>query len=136
MNKPNNITTAELKKAIDSLQIFVNLLKKSLLSSDNIEEQKAFRDACIQRFEYCIEFSWKTSMKILGSTTAAAKPAVREMARNNLINNPEIWLGYIDSRNETSHAYDEDVAKKVYAQIESFLPEAEKLLTTLNKQKI
>lgn len=136
MSKPNIITTTELKKAIDSLRTSIYLLKNSLSSSDNIEEQKAFRDACIQRFEYCIEFSWKTSMKILGSTTAAAKPAVREMARNNLINNPEVWLSFIDSRNETSHAYDEDVAKKVYAQIENFLPEAEKLLSTLDKQRI
>lgn len=93
----------------------IDLLKKSVATSSNVEEQKAFRDACIQRFEYCIEFSWKFSMKILGSTTAAAKPAIREMARNNLINNPELWLSFVDSRYETSHAYDEDIAKKVYS---------------------
>lgn len=74
-------------------------------------------------------------MKILGSTTAAAKPAIREMARSNLINNPELWLSFVDSRYETSHAYDEDIAKKVYTQIEKFLPEVEKLLLTLNNQK-
>lgn len=133
MNTTQKITTSELEKAIDSLKISIQLLQNSLNSAKNIDEQKAFRDACIQRFEYCIEFSWKTSMKILGSTTAAAKPAIREMARNNLINNPEIWLSFIDSRNETSHAYDEEVAKKVYKQIENFLPEAEKLLATLNR---
>lgn len=135
MQKPETVSTLELAKAIESLKIASELYRKSILEKENIEIQKAFRDACIQRFEYCIEFSWKVSVKILGSDVKAAKPAIREMARNNLISNPEKWLGFIDSRNNTSHAYDEDVALKVYAEIESFLPEVKILLAVLEKQK-
>lgn len=135
MQKPETVSTSELVKALESLKTSSQLYKKSVDEKADIEIQKAFRDACIQRFEYCIEFSWKVSIKILGSDVKAAKPAIREMARNNLIQDPEKWLGFIESRNDTSHAYDEDVALKVYAQIESFLPEVTNLVETLEKQK-
>ncbi len=38
---------------------------------------------------------------------------VREMARNNLILNPELWMSFIEARNHSSHSYDEEVATKV-----------------------
>lgn len=135
MQKPETVSTLELVKALESLKKANQLYKKSIEEKADIEIQKAFRDACIQRFEYCIEFSWKVSLKILGSDIKAAKPAIREMARNNLIRDPEKWFGYIESRNDSSHAYDEDVALKVYTQIESFLPEVTALVEILEKQK-
>ena len=46
---------------------------------------------------------------------------------------PEKWLGFIESKNNTSHAYDEEVALKVYAEIEFFLAEVTQLLETLEK---
>ena len=127
------VSTNELKKALESLEIAANLMKQNNLQ--DIDVQKALRDACIQRFEYCIELAWKTSMKILGSLTQAAKPAIRDMARNNLIHDPELWLEFIDSRNQTSHAYDEDVAAKVFLSIQKFIPEAQKLIIELEKIK-
>ena len=125
-----SLSIVELSKAIKSLDEALQLYSKSTKGS---QEQNAFRDACIQRFEYCIELSWKTSMKILGSTTAAAKPAVREMARNNLIADSVQWLEFIEARNNTSHSYDEDIAKKVFAQILNFPPYAQALQTELQK---
>lgn len=122
------VSISEFRKALTTLQTAVSLFKQAKTGS---EESKAFRDACIQRFEYCIEMSWKVSMKILGSSTVAAKPAIREMARSNLIQDPELWLSFIDARNNTSHSYEEDVAIKVFQSIEQFLIEAPKLLERL-----
>lgn len=126
-----SVSLDELKKAVDSLKVSLELYNKT--NKNDVEAKKAFRDACIQRFEYSIELSWKTSMKVLGSTTAAAKPAVREMARSNLITDTEAWFGFIEARNETSHSYDEDIAKKVFIKIEAFVPEAVKLISQLEK---
>lgn len=123
-----SISIKELQKAILSLEKAVSLYNES----KSIPEKKAFRDASIQRFEFTIELCWKVSMKILGSTTAAAKMAIREMARNNLINNPVDWINFIEGRNETLHSYDEDVAKKVYIMILNFLPHANDLFNKLN----
>ena len=128
------VSTEELKKAVDSLKIALNLYHKTQKEQADDNLQKALRDSCIQRFEYSIELCWKTSMKILGNQTTAAKVAIREMARNDLVTNPEIWLSFIESRNETSHAYDEDIAQRVFKQIELFLPESIKLLKNLEKQ--
>jgi nucleotidyltransferase substrate binding protein (TIGR01987 family) len=133
LDKELNISISELVKAQASLKVGVQLLKKSVENKDIEEIRLAFRDACIQRFEYTMEFSWKLSMKVLGSLTAATKPAIREMARNNLIDNPEKWMQFLESRNETSHAYDEEIAIKVYQQIELFIPEVDKLIIALDK---
>lgn len=126
-----SITLDELTKAASSLDIAIALLKTS--SSADADTLKVIRDGCIQRFEYCIELSWKTAMKILGSQTMAAKPAIREMARNNLIDNPDLWLSFIEARNQSSHSYDEDIAQKVYAYILQFQPEVKKLIGELKK---
>ena len=122
-----SISIQELEKAVQSLNEAVVLYN----TSNQEPQKKAFRDAAIQRFEFSIELSWKVSMKILGSTTAAAKNAIREMARNNLIDDPSQWLNFIDGRNETSHSYDDEVAKKVFTMVENFLPFAEKLVQNL-----
>jgi nucleotidyltransferase substrate binding protein (TIGR01987 family) len=125
------VSLEEFEKALISLKEALDLYKSA--TSQQEIAKKAFRDACIQRFEYCIELCWKTSMKALGSNTAAAKPALREMARNNLIPNPDQWFQFIDARNETSHSYDENVALRVFARIEEFYPEAVKLASILRK---
>ena len=127
----SKVTTQEFEKAIISLEETISLYRNAKIGSS---EAKAFRDACIQRFEYCIELSWKTAMKILGSTTAAAKIAVREMARSNLIDDPQIWFDFIEARNNSSHSYDEDVAVKALSSAQSFPTEAKKLLANLKKQ--
>lgn len=124
------ISVEELQKAIQSLDEALALYHNAKLEI----EKKAFRDAAIQRFEFSIELSWKTSMKAFGSTTTAAKNAVREMARNNLIEDPEPWLKFIDSRNETSHSYDEEVAQRVFAMVLKFPPFGKSLLEKLKQQ--
>lgn len=72
-------------------------------------------------------------MKGLGSNTTAAKPAIREMARSELISDPELWFRFIEARNDSSHSYNEEVAARVFQKIEEFYPEAEKLVTQLQK---
>lgn len=121
-------SAAELQKALSTLEESVNLYHKAIEGSP---EAIAFRDASIQRFEYCIELSWKTSTKLLGSRTAAAKPAIREMARNDLVSNAEQWLQFIEARNNTSHSYDEGIAKAVFVTIEQFIPACRELIVKL-----
>lgn len=125
------VSLDELNKAVLSLEEAIGLYTGA--SANDVIAKKAFRDACIQRFEYSIELSWKTAMKVLGSATAAAKPAIREMARNGLILNPEIWMTFIEARNESSHSYDEEVAARVFRKIQEFHPEARLLIDKLNR---
>lgn len=124
------ISLNELNKAISTLG-------EALDFSENTKtrpvEFKIARDACIQRFEYCIELSWKVSMKILGSQTKFPKQAVREMARADLISSAETWLDFIEARNNSSHSYDEDIATKVFSKILIFHKEVQDLYLNLEK---
>lgn len=126
----SGISAKEFEKALATLKEAISFADSFQIGS---VEYRIARDACIQRFEYCIELSWKVSMKLLGSTTKFAKPAIREMARGDLIDSAETWLGFIEARNDSSHSYDEEVAAKVFAQIQAFVPEADKLAVRLPK---
>ena len=92
---------------------------------------KALRDACIQRFEFCVELSWKTSVRAFGLEIKSPNTAIRDMARNNLIDNTQIWFDFLVARNKTSHTYDEEVAKEVYLAAEQALPHFTNLLQKL-----
>ncbi len=127
-------TVEELSKAIQSLKISRDLLTNAIATEpNNIELHKLLRDGSIQRFEFCIELSWKVSMKVLGLTVLAPNPAIRDMARNNLIDDPQLWFDFLTARNKTSHTYDEEVAKVVYAEVERLIPEIEQLISRLKK---
>lgn len=117
------ISLVELSKALVSLE-------KAL----TVEKTDISRDASIQRFEFCVELSWKSARKVMGTSATAPKQVVREMAQNGLIENVEFWLKSIDQRNLSSHTYNEKLAEEVYAFAESFLEPAKQLLTKLNAQ--
>lgn len=121
------ISIAEFEKALLSLEEALGLYS----SFSELASKKLARDACIQRFEFCIELAWKTSSKVMGSASTAANTVIREMARENLIDDPEKWFEFIVARNQTSHTYDDKVAEKVFATVTRFVPEARRLLQNL-----
>ncbi len=112
----------ELEKAINSLETALNSPKTDLN-----------RDASIQRFEFCVELSWKTAKKMAGSSSVLPKSVIRELANQGLISNPESWFNYIDARNLSSHTYKEDLAEKVYSVAIEFLPDGKSLVEKLKK---
>ena len=130
----NSTQIAEFKKALESLKTAQQLLLEAINNNkDHIELHKALRDSCIQRFEFCIELSWKTSIKLLGLNTKSPNIAIRDMAQNNLIKNPDLWFGLLLARNKTSHTYNEDIAKKVYEDAVRAIPQFEELIKNLER---
>ena len=125
------VSLNELEKATHALVESLNLYSNTKNSST--PEALAFRDACIQRFEFVVELSWKVSMKVLGSNTRAAKPAIREMAQNGLIEDPHPWFEFVEARNESSHTYDEATARKVFESVQKLPTHANALLIELKK---
>lgn len=95
------------------------------------EKNEFIRDSVIQRFEFSVELAWKTAKKSMGSSTAAPKDVIREMAQSGYIGKIDSWLEAIDMRNLSSHTYKEDIAEKVYAFASGFLPELQALLIKL-----
>ena len=125
-----SVSVSEFKKALVSFEEALSALKKPNISET---EAKLFRDAGIQRFEFCVELAWKVSKKHMWTKTSAPKDVIREMAQAGLISDPEIWFGFLEARNLSSHSYDEDIAKKIQNIFVPFYSEAEILLKNLSK---
>ncbi len=117
-----------LEKALQSLE--------SALNRSPLDD--LMRDGAIQRFEYCVELSWKTSKKLLdqnGMLVTTPKETYRKLANIGWIQDAQPWLEFIEARNKTSHMYKEDVANAIFAVLPQFLIEARKLLVSLKQVK-
>ncbi|KAB2953114.1 nucleotidyltransferase [Heliorestis acidaminivorans] len=112
-------------KALSQLQVAVELMNKRELS--NLEKQ-----GMIQAFEYTHELAWKTLKDFLenrGNTELyGSRDATREAFKLGLLENGEVWMEMIKSRNITSHTYNEKTAEDVIMLIkEPYFEEFQKL---------
>ena len=87
------------------------------------EETAIVRDAVIQRFEFTFELTWKALQLYLehrglacGSPRATLKMAYAERLIQTT-DEADAWLQMLDDRNLSSHAYDEELAMRIYQSI-------------------
>jgi nucleotidyltransferase substrate binding protein (TIGR01987 family) len=120
------------EKALDSLQ-------RVLGRSRTVPGDEDIRDACIQRFEYTYELAFKMLKRQLEQELPSReeldqlsfKDMIRVGAERGLIAVPERWFEYRDKRNITSHTYDEEKAREVFAVLTDFATDAADLLARL-----
>lgn len=122
-----SLSLTEYEKALVALE---EALKFASTCSEPVLFKIA-RDASIQRFEFCVGLAWKSSARVLGSSSTTARPVIREMAQNGLIDSTSHWFEYIEARNKSSHTYKEEIARQVFDVAQSFLPRARDLLEAL-----
>ncbi|MBI4665703.1 MAG: nucleotidyltransferase substrate binding protein [Nitrospinae bacterium] len=83
-------------------------------------ESPMIRDAAIQRFESTYELAWK-AMKLwlenLDIDARNPRDTLREALKQGLIDDGNGWSGLHETRNLTSHTYDEEMARRVYSFI-------------------
>lgn len=120
---------SNFKKAFGQLAEAVALAAQRELSK--LEAQ-----GLIQAFEYTHELAWNTLKDFLESRGAqkmyGSKDVSREALKAGLIENGEAWMAMINSRNRTSHTYDEATAEEIVAAIKnSYFAELEALLARL-----
>ncbi len=95
------------------------------------------RDASIQRFEYTFEAFWKFIKEYLkftkGIQCSSPKDCFRELLSVQICNEDEVYqlLQMTDSRNETSHTYNEEVAEKIYSKIKLYCHLIDKIIIKL-----
>ncbi len=96
-------------KALESLGKVIEELKKN-------PEHEITRDAQIKRFEYSFDTFWKYIREILkhrhGITENSPKSVFRAAHKVGLLaaEETEQCLDMVDTRNETTHTYDEETA--------------------------
>lgn len=112
------------RKAFAQLSAASDLAKQRRLS--DLEQQ-----GLIQAFEFTHELAWNTFKDFLESRGATnlfgSKDATREAFAKGLIENGEEWMAMIQSRNRSSHTYNEKTANEIAnAILDSFVSEFHK----------
>lgn len=118
-------------KALSQLTDAVQLAQQRPLSK--LEEQ-----GLIQAFEFTHELAWNTLKDFLEGRGVqnlyGSKDATRVAFKTGLIENGETWMGMINSRNLTSHTYDEATAAQIVAAIRNaYFAEFEALRVKLDE---
>ena len=100
---------------------FERALKKLKIALEkNIADDELYLDGLIQRFEFCFELSWKVMQNFLsyeGIFVNSPRSAIRKSFENEIIFDVESWLDMLESRNLSTHTYDENTAKEIYKNI-------------------
>ena len=81
---------------------------KEALRAYSIDNSKLAFLAVTKAFEVFLEYSWKKLKQKVedeGIEVYSPKETIREAARLELIDNPELWIKAINARNESVHDY-------------------------------
>lgn len=110
---------SNFQKALTKLTDAIELMKKDLSSSNSFFD--ILKEGLIQRFEYTHELAWNVMKDFAefqgNSEIRGSRDATRNAFKINLIEDGEIWMQMIKSRNETSHSYNEETADDIYQKI-------------------
>ena len=121
------------QKALAQLQKFID---KGDLSE--LEKQ-----GLIKAFEYTYELAWNTLKDFLtyrGQTDIfGSRDAIRKAFTSDLIKDGEGWMDMLQSRNQTSHSYNEKTAEEIAVAVTTkyfplFMQLKKKLTTLLHAQ--
>jgi len=108
--KDIKVMKKQLEKAVSRLEEVLSLEKTDVV-----------RDSAIQRFEFCVDLSWKYMKVILeskhGIICKSPKTCVREAYTQKIIKYDEYWLELIGLRNLTVHTYNEETAEEIYKEL-------------------
>ncbi len=116
-------------KALKKLTQAIDYIKKDLKNKDiNLEYEEAkevldeiIKEGLIQRFEYTHELAWNVMKDFLSEignlTMYGSKDATRQAIKSELVAEGDTWMEMIQSRNKTSHTYNEEIANDIYTKI-------------------
>jgi len=118
------------KKALITLESAVELAKTRKLT--DLEKQ-----GTIQGFEFTFEIAWNLMKDFLeeqGITgIIGSKGAVRQAFNKDLLENGQVWMDMIESRNLSSHSYDEATAENLFEKITLvFYPQLKVFMEKMN----
>ena len=85
------------------------------------------KEGLIQRFEYTHELAWNVMKDYAlfqgNSTIGGSRDATREAYKLQIIENADLWMDMIISRNQTSHNYNQEVSNEIFEKISNqYLP--------------
>lgn len=116
----------------------LNQLSDAVALAEKRELTELERKGLIQAFEYTHELAWNTLKDFYEyqgeSGLQGSRDTVKLAFNRGLIENGEVWMDMINSRNQSSHTYNEETAKGIVnAIIEKYEVEFRNLRNKLNE---
>ena len=123
----------ETAEAIRKLNDAIERLKEGVRESSSDLEC----DGTIQRFEFTFELFWKAIKVCLqqkGVLVQTPRDALKEAFRLQLITQEKKFSEMLDDRNITTHIYDKEESRKIFAKIKkNYFPLIQETVRKLNK---
>ena len=102
-----------------------------------VDLERTYVDSTIQRFEFTIELFWKFLKAVLenqGMDAPFPKIVFQESFRGHFIEDEKIWLQMLRDRNNISYTYEEELADKIYKNINTYVPILKKTYDDLSQK--
>jgi nucleotidyltransferase substrate binding protein (TIGR01987 family) len=114
------------RKLLDSLKNLQNALENLERAIQIPKDRELVAEGTIHRFEITIELFWKTLRRAIryeGTKVETSRESLREAFRIGWLEDEQVWLDMLDSRNTTSHEYlAEELASNNYEDIKKVTP--------------
>jgi len=99
----------------------LSTLERSVLAAQERNLNEMEEQGLVQSFEFTFELSWKLLKDYFESKGFkdfhGSRDSFRLAFQENLITDGEVWMEMIDSRNRSSHTYDENIAKEIISLV-------------------
>lgn len=122
IEKDGVILMSKLEEKYEKFISAVSRLEEAISDYEQVKLDSV-RDGAIQRFEFCTELAWKTVREYLieqGYADINSPKAVMKTAfSDGLLDSEQGWLDILESRNITSHVYDEKTAEEIFESIKN-----------------
>ena len=117
----NNSEDIRWKQRFSNYQKALKQLEKAVDKANKLGLSKLEEQGLIQSFEYTHELAWKVMKDYAvyqgDFSVAGSRDAIKKAFEFNLIDNAELWMDTIGSRNRTSHSYNEELASEIVEKI-------------------
>ncbi|MBK8749745.1 MAG: nucleotidyltransferase substrate binding protein [Bacteroidia bacterium] len=116
-------------KALAGLTKSITFVDENTLENDtteielDVEEVLAdiVKQGLIQSFEFTHELAWNVMKDYAfyqgNGEVGGSRDATREALQLNIIKDGKVWMEMINSRNQTSHTYNEGTANEIFTKI-------------------
>lgn len=130
------MSDSEATRALHTLGRALDRLGEALAEP---EDNPLAIDGTIQRFEFAVELWWKALRRLLadeGVATTTPREALQQAFRAGWLGDEAVWLQMLRDRNETSHTYDEETARRIYANVRAAHPEMQRTYERLRARLV
>ena len=126
---------------MDSRELLVDFKKALVQLQDALQlpaEHEVIKAGCIQYFEFTFELAWKTIKRIAADEGLpdcnSPKAALRTAFSNGWVQEEDVWLDMLSSRNKMSHTYSVESALSVFDKLSGYISSLQDLASNLEEQ--